>query len=127
MVGRGGKGRLLTRDYLQCQFPGCTPDDPTVSGWLNAIEHGYELIAYLADDTLSDWTRKSIRQADQILFVVSGAPPADLNPVEAFALATHPPTRRRLVCLHEQRSGWVAWHRRLARSLRRADAPPCRP
>ena len=52
MVGRGGKGRLLTRDYLQCHFPGQAPDDPTVSGWLNAIEHEYELIAYLADDTL---------------------------------------------------------------------------
>ncbi len=107
VVGRGGRGRLLTRDYLQCHFPGQAPDDPTVSGWLNAIEHEYELIAYLADDTLSDWTRKAIRQADQLLFVVSGTPPDNLKPLEAFAIEAHPPTRRRLVCLHEQRSGWV--------------------
>ena len=107
VVGRRGKGRLLTRDYLQRHFPGQAPDDPTVSNWLNAIEHEYELIAYLADDTLTDWTRKAIRQADQVLIVVSGAAPEGLNPVEAFAFATHPPARRRLVRLHERRSGWV--------------------
>ena len=53
--------------------PAAPPDDPAVSNWLNAIEHEYELIAYLADDTLTDWTRKAIRQADQVLIVVSGA------------------------------------------------------
>ena len=77
VVGARGKGRLLTRDYLQRHFPGRTPDDPDVSNWLNAIEHEYELIAYLADDTLTDWTRKAIRQADQVLIVVSGATAAE--------------------------------------------------
>ncbi len=105
-VGCKGKGRVLTRDYLERHFSGRPPDDPTVSDWLNAIEHEYDLIAYLADDTLSDWTRKAIRQADQVLIVVSGAA-APPNPVEAFAFATHPPSRRRLVRLHERRSGWV--------------------
>ncbi|HKA78371.1 MAG TPA: patatin-like phospholipase family protein, partial [Xanthobacteraceae bacterium] len=107
VVGARGKGRLLTRDYLQRHFPGRAPDDPDVSNWLNAIEHEYELIAYLADDTLTDWTRKAIRQADQVLIVVSGAAAGDLNAVEAFAFETHPPARRRLVRLHEQRSGAV--------------------
>jgi NTE family protein len=107
VVGRRGKGRLLTRDYLQRHFPGHAPDDPTVSDWLNAIEHEYELIAYLADDSLTDWTRKAIRQADQVLIVVSGTGPEAPNPVEAFAFATHPPARRRLVRLHERRSGYV--------------------
>jgi NTE family protein len=108
VVGRRGKGRVLTRDYLNRHFPGKAPDDPTVSNWLNAIEHEYELIAYLADDTLTDWTRKAIRQADQVLIVVSGAAAEGPNPVEAFAFITHPPARRRLVRLHERRSGWVA-------------------
>ena len=107
VVGRRGKGRLLNRDYLQRHFPGQSPDDPTVSNWLNAIEHEYELIAFLADDTLTDWTRKAIRQADQVLIVVSGAAPDGVNPVEAFAFATHPPARRRLVRLHERRTGAV--------------------
>ncbi len=77
---------------MQRHFPGRTPDDPTVSNWLNAIEHEYELIAYLVDDTLTDWTRKAIRQADQVLIVVSGTAPDELNPVEAFALE-HAPAR----------------------------------
>jgi NTE family protein len=106
-VGRGGKGRVLTRDYIERHFPGRSPDDPTVSDWLNAIEHEYELIAYLADGALTDWTRKAIRQADQVLIIVSGASVQSPNPVEAFAFANHPPSRRRLVRLHERRSGWV--------------------
>ena len=125
VVGRRGKGRLLNRDYLQRHFPGQSPDDPTVSNWLNAIEHEYELIAFLADDTLTDWTRKAIRQADQVLIVVSGAAPEGVNPVEAFAFATHPPARRRLVRLHERRTGAVegtaAW---LARTRRGHASPP---
>ena len=52
-----------------------------MSNWLNAIEQEYELISYLGDDTLTDWTRKAIRQADQVLIVVSGAAPEPLNPV----------------------------------------------
>ena len=107
VVGRRGKGRLLNRHYLERHFPGQSPDDPTVSDWLNAIEHEYELIAFLADDTLTDWTRKAIRQADQVLIVVSGVASKGLNPVEAFAFATHPPARRRLVSLHQRRTGWV--------------------
>ncbi len=107
VVGRGGKGRLLNHDYVQRHFPGRAPDDPTVSNWLNAIENEYNLIAYLADDTLTDWTRKAIRQSDQVLIVMSGPAPDGLNPVETFAFEMHPPSRRRLLLLHERRTGWV--------------------
>jgi NTE family protein len=106
-VERGSRSRLLTCDDLKRHLPGRPPDDPVVSDWLNTIEHEYELIVYRADDTLTDWTRKSIRQADQVLIVVSGAAPKGLNAAEAFALATHPPSRRRLLRLHERRSGRV--------------------
>jgi NTE family protein len=115
VVGRGGKGLLLTHDYLKSLFPGRGLEDPNVSSYLNTIEHEYELIAYLADDTLTDWTRKAIRQADQILIVVTGTPPERLNAVESFAFETHPPARRRLVRLHARRVGAVegtaAWLR----------------
>ena len=73
VVERGGKGRLLTESDLRRQFPDSRLDDPTVSNWLNIIELDYELIVYLADETLSDWTRKAVRQADQVLVVVSGS------------------------------------------------------
>ena len=101
------KGRVLKQEDVRGRFAGAPLDDPSVSNWLNAIEQEYDLICYLGDDTLTDWTRKAIRQADQVLIVVSGAAPEPLNPVERFAFATHPPARCRLVRLHERRSGSV--------------------
>ena len=107
VIGRRGKGRLITWDYLTRHFPNCRADDPAVSNWLNAVEHEYELIVHIADGTLTDWTRKAIRQADQILIVVSGDAPQAPNPVESFAFEFPPPARRRLLRLHDRRSDWV--------------------
>jgi NTE family protein len=107
VVGRGGKGRLLRGEHIAHHFAGRAVDDPDVSNWLNAIEHDYELIAYVADDSLTDWTRKAISQADQVLIVVSAAPTDEHNEVEAFAYTTHPAARRRLIRLHQRRAGWV--------------------
>ena len=100
-------GLVLTHDDVTRRFADEALDGGTVSNWLNAIEQDRELICYRADDSLTDWTRKAIRQADQVLIVVSGAPSASPNPSEAFAFATHPPSRRRLVRLHKRRSGFV--------------------
>ena len=107
VAGQRGKFLIIDYGYLQRLFPGQAPDDPAVSNWLNAIENEHELIAYVVDDALTDWTRKAIRQADQALIVVEGAAPEGINPVEAFAFATHPPARRRLVRLHARRTGSV--------------------
>jgi NTE family protein len=115
VVTRNGKGLMLDHASLREQFPGHDADDPNVSGWLNALENENDLVVFLCDSTLTDWTRKSIRQADQVIVVVAGAGPQELNPVEAFAFTIHPPARRRLVRLHERRSGAVegtaAWLR----------------
>ena len=98
---------MLSYGDLKHHLPDHPIDGPAVSNWLNAIEHEYELIIYLADDTHTDWTHKAIRQADQVMIVVTGAAPEGLSSLEVFACATHPPSRRRLVCLHEHRSGSV--------------------
>jgi NTE family protein len=115
VVTRSSKGLVLDHANLREQFPGHDADDPNVSGWLNALENENDLVVFLCDSTLTDWTRKSIRQADQVIVVVAGAGPQELNPVEVFAFAIHPPARRRLVRLHERRSGAVegtaAWLR----------------
>jgi NTE family protein len=100
-------GLVLTHDDVTRRFADEALDGGPVSNWLNAIEQDRELICYRADDSLTDWTRKAIRQADQVLIIVSGAPSASPNPSEAFAFATHPPSRRRLVRLHKRRSGFV--------------------
>jgi NTE family protein len=107
IVGHNGKGLVVDHAYVKGLFPGQAPDDPAVSTWLNTIENEYELIAYVVDDTLTDWTRKAIRQADQVLIAVQGEAPGGINPVEEFAFATHPAARRRLVRLHAQRAGSV--------------------
>jgi NTE family protein len=108
IVERDRKGLVIDHAYVQRLFPGQSPDDPAVSNWLNTIENEYELIAYRVDHAVTDWTRKAIRQADQVLVVVAGSAASEgINPVEAFAFATHPAARRRMVRLHERRSGWV--------------------
>src|SRR5262249_20389501 len=81
--GSGGQRLLLDHSHVQRRFPGLSPDDPTVSNWLNAIENEYDLIVYLTDDTLTDWTRKAVRQADQVLIAVFGEAPDGINPTEA--------------------------------------------
>jgi NTE family protein len=106
VVGRAGKGLLLRQEFVETLFPGMGLDDPAVSRWLNAIENEYELIAYIADPTLTDWTRKAIRQADQVLVVVADAA-SELNPVESFAFEAHPPARRRLAILQGRRTASV--------------------
>ena len=115
VVTSNGKGLVLDHASLREKFPGHDADDPNVSGWLNALENENDLVVFLCNSTLTDWTRKSIRQADQVIVVVTGAGPQELNPVEAFAFTIHPPARRRLVRLHERRSGAVegtaAWLR----------------
>ena len=100
-------GLVLTHDDVTRRFADEALDGGTVSNWLNAIEQDRELICYRADDSLTDWTRKAIRQADQVLIVVVRCSVRRPNPSEAFAFATHPPSRRRLVRLHKRRSGSV--------------------
>lgn len=117
VIGRGGKGLVLRQELVETLFPDIGLDDPAVSKWLNAIENEYDLIAYVADPTLTAWTRKAIRQADQLLVVVAGAA-VELNPVESFAFETHPPARRRLVLLHARRAASVAG---TAEQLRQRD------
>src|SRR5262245_55025511 len=71
LIAAGG-GLVLTLLELGRRFSGQALDGVSVSGWLNAIEQQYGLICYVAEGTLNDWTRKAIRQADQVLIVVSG-------------------------------------------------------
>src|SRR5262245_47170413 len=90
VVTGSGKGLVLDHASLREQFPGHEADDPNVSGWLNALENENELVVFLCDQVLTDWTRKAIRQADQVIVAIAGAGPNDLNPVEEFAFSIHP-------------------------------------
>jgi NTE family protein len=110
-----GKCLFLRHADLNERFPNLGLDDATVVNWLNAIESEYDLILYLADVKPTDWTRKVIRQADELMLLAYGAAAADLNSVEEIGLAIHPASRRRLVRIHDHRvpftTGTADWLR----------------
>jgi hypothetical protein len=86
------------------RFPDASPDHPTASRWLNQCENDHDLVIYLGDETAATWTQKAIRQADQVLICVHGAPTKELNAAEELAFLTHLQTHRRLVIVHERRN-----------------------
>jgi NTE family protein len=103
---------------LNAMFPGRGLDAPEVTDWLNRLEHTAPLVVYLADRQASPWARKAVRQADLVVFACRGdAPAGALTDLEAFACEVHPPSARRLVRIHDRRSGAVrgtaAWLVRL--------------
>ncbi|MEQ1652197.1 MAG: cyclic nucleotide-binding and patatin-like phospholipase domain-containing protein [Hyphomicrobium sp.] len=78
---------------------------------LNDLEQRYSTIVFIADEKLTPWSEKAIRQADAILGV--GTHPEGplgsavaLNPLEQFAATLHTPAAHRLVLVHP-RSGAV--------------------
>jgi NTE family protein len=91
------------------QFPGRAPDAPVVSDWLNSLEANVEFVFYLADRSLTDWTRKCVRQADAVLLVAVDGASASLNPSERLACEVHLPPARRLVVLHRRRAVSVSY------------------
>jgi NTE family protein len=99
-------------------WPGRALDDAEVSDWLNELEQTAPLVVYLGGHEASAWTRKAIRQADMVVFACRGdAPEPGLTEIEAFACEVHPASARRLVRIHDRRSGEVsgtaAWLARL--------------
>ncbi len=89
-------------------LPGRALDDSEVSDWLNELEQSAPLVVYLGGHEASAWTRKAIRQADMVVFACRGdAPGPGLTEIEAFACEVHPASARRLVRVHDRRSGEV--------------------
>jgi NTE family protein len=82
-------------------------DRYAMAGWLSDIERSHDLVVSIADETLTEWTRAAIRSADQLVLVADGAPEM-INSVEALALETFPPARRRLVRIHPRRNPFAS-------------------
>lgn len=98
-----GKCHFLTCVDLEERFPNLKLDDATIVNWLNVLESEYDLVVYLTDEKPTDWTRKAIRQADQLVLLAYGPATGGLNAAEEIALAVHPPSHRRLVRIHDRR------------------------
>ena len=113
----GVDAEIVDAERVAAAFPGRALDDSEASDWLNELEQS-ALVVYFADREASAWTRKAIRQADMVVLVCRGeAPGSDLTEVERFACEIHPVSARRLVRIHDRRSGEVrgtaAWLARL--------------
>src|SRR6202011_2811518 len=98
----------LTRAEISARLQGRPLDHPAISDWLNSLERGVDLVFYVADPTLTDWTKKCIRQADAILLIAATAASVDLNQVELLAFSIHRPSARRLILIHQTRSDVVS-------------------
>src|SRR6476659_5978229 len=114
----GIDAEIVDPPRLNAMFPGRGLDAPEVTDWLNKLEQAAPLVVYLGGRQASPWARKAIRQADLVVFACRGdAPSGALTEVEAFACEVHPPSARRLVRIHDRRSGAVrgtaAWLVRL--------------
>jgi NTE family protein len=103
------QAEIVDAARLDAMFPGRALDAHEVTEWLNKLEHTAPLVVYLAGRDASPWARKAIRQADMVVFACRGdAPAAALTEIEAFACEVHPVSARRLVRVHDQRSGEVS-------------------
>lgn len=79
-------------------------DFSSVTTSLNALEANHGLVVYRCDDTLTEWTKIALRQADLVVSVGNHGPnvrsKVQLNLIEEFANNIHKNTARRLVLLH---------------------------
>jgi NTE family protein/lysophospholipid hydrolase len=89
-VAAFGSTLHLTRERFERTFEEATgrlassASDGHVAEWLNEQETRYRFVVYESDDGPSEWTRRSVRQADHVLCVgLAGSDPA---PGEAESL-----------------------------------------
>ena len=92
------------------------PFAPRLAAWLDQQESQHRFVVYEADASASPWTRRCVRQADEVLLVAEAARDPALGEVEAalFGPDGSPSSARRsLVLLHPDGSrlpsGTSAW------------------
>ncbi|RUR27431.1 patatin-like phospholipase family protein [Legionella qingyii] len=86
----GEKILLLTSSFLENR-PGLLDDNGNMSNegilWINQIEKEYSFIFYLADETITNWTKFCARQADSLAYLaLAEEHDADLSEVEHYIL-----------------------------------------
>ena len=86
------------------QAPEGSPEDLRLRAWLNEQEADYRYMIYLADSRLTNWTKRCIQQADQVISIAEATAAPDLTEVEAETLRCEEQRRAKfrttLVLLH---------------------------
>ena len=102
-----GDVRILTPQALRDLVPGGDIDGLDATRVFNDIEDRSAVVVFLADEMLTPWSEKAMRQADEIVFVGDGDGPfstaVPLNELEAFATTLGATPRHRLVLVHSRR------------------------
>jgi NTE family protein len=76
--------RVVDSTAVAARF-GAATENAAISRWLNDLEWEGGLLAFLADPSLTEWTRHCVRQADTVVLVTRGpAPGGEPTPVAAF-------------------------------------------
>ena len=122
-IARWGAVTLQSRDTVEAEFgPGAANARPTeeryhrLTVWLDELERRHDFALLLADDGETEWTRRCIRHADEVLFVARMDAPMRVHPIEE-RLCTGDraitAARQSLVLLHPQwrrhPTGTAAW------------------
>jgi NTE family protein len=111
--GRVNSAVLLRAEMAGEVLPaGTRLDSAEATRALNALEGRHDYVLFLAEDELTPWSEKAIRQADLVLAVAMHAADARPNPLEQLAGELLPPDAIRLVLLHPTRapiSGTARW------------------
>ncbi|MGC2411039.1 MAG: cyclic nucleotide-binding and patatin-like phospholipase domain-containing protein [Methyloceanibacter sp.] len=112
-LSRFGQVSAVDSPTLASALPGETSlDSAAVTSWFNKQELRYHYVLYFADAELTPFSRKTIRQADQVLIVGDAESAPELNALERFVFDIHPVGARRLLLLHDARtpiSGTSRW------------------
>ncbi len=80
-------------------------------GYLDELEACHSLVFYEADPELTAWTRRCLRQADEVLLLGDAASPPQLSEAERECLAVDPPltrVRQTFVLLHQPDAVWAS-------------------
>ncbi|HEX7154613.1 MAG TPA: patatin-like phospholipase family protein [Thermoanaerobaculia bacterium] len=110
-LGRWGVATMETRERIDIRF-GAGAAETTqrdsetyrrVTAWLDEVEFANDFIVLLADGD-TEWTRRCLRQADEVLLLARAEAPVQLHPLEErLCMGEHAVTRARqtLVLLHD--------------------------
>jgi NTE family protein len=122
-IGRWGAATLQARGTVEARFGQGTGDARpaqeryhALSAWLDEVERDHDFTVLLADEGETEWTRRCIRHADEVVFVARADAPLRIHPIEerlCMGERSITAARQSLVLLHPESrrhpSGTTAW------------------
>ncbi len=115
----GNRVLVVARDMAEGDRGLSAEQYQQLTRWLDEVESNHEFLIFVAEPRPSDWTRRCLRAADQVVLLANADRPVAPHPVEACLepAADGAAARRTLVLLHEENERmpkgtreWLARH-----------------